>query len=128
MIYIMVSRVTRGDVFKSELSDEADHARVARLQCTVSAAVHRPKFADKSCDDDLRWIEHRLTIQILGEFSCLSVSASAAECPQIKSQAIFCVSGPMKPLLKQNLDPALRSRPTIEVIRVPTSSDLDVLR
>src|ERR1700730_9019782 len=55
-----------------------------------------------------------------------SVLASVAELPQIKSQAIFCVSGPMKPLLKQSLDPALRSRPNDRGhTGVPTGSDLD---
>ena len=54
------------------IGDEADHARVAGLQCTVIAAVHRPKLADKSFDGDLCRIEHRLTIQMLRDNCPLS--------------------------------------------------------
>src|SRR5580700_11319486 len=58
-----------------------------------------------------------------------SASASVAGSPQIESQAIFCVSGPMKPLLKQSLDLALRSRPSDRGhAGVPAGSDLDVRR
>src|SRR5258708_22641802 len=56
-------------------------------------------------------------------------SASVAESPQIESQAIFCVSGLVKALLKQSLDLALRSRPGDRGhAGVPAGSDLDVRR
>ena|ERR1700730_3052061 len=67
VIDVVVGRVARSYVFKSELGDEADHAGIAGLQSSVSAIVHCPKFADKSFDDDLRRIEHSLTIQIFGK-------------------------------------------------------------
>jgi hypothetical protein len=37
VIYVVVGSVARGDIFKG-VGDEADHARVTGLQCTVSAA------------------------------------------------------------------------------------------
>jgi hypothetical protein len=52
-----------------------------------------------------------------------------AELPHIKSQPIFCVSGPMKSLLKQSLDLALRRRPTDRGhTGAPAGGDLDVRR
>src|SRR6266478_4595923 len=59
----------------------------------------------------------------------LRASASVAESSQIGSQAIFRVSGPMKPLLKQTLDLALWSRPNDRShAGVPAGGDLDVRR
>jgi hypothetical protein len=56
-------------------------------------------------------------------------SASGPELPHIESQAIFCVSGLMKPLLKQGFDLALRGRPSDRGhAGIPAGSDFDVRR
>src|SRR3979490_1279728 len=58
-----------------------------------------------------------------------NASASVAELPQIGSQAILYVSGPMESLLEQRLDPVLRSRSRDRGhARVPAGGDLDIRR
>src|SRR3984957_12423086 len=54
---------------------------------------------------------------------------SAAEPPQVVTQAIFCIAKLMKPLLEQRLDPVLRSRaPERSHASIPPSLDFDVRR
>src|ERR1700704_5106095 len=58
-----------------------------------------------------------------------NASASVAELPQIGSQAILYVSGPMESLLEQRLDPFRRSRSRDRGhARVPAGGDLDIRR
>src|ERR1700722_10214394 len=67
-----------------------------------------------------------------GKFSLASFdvrSARVTELPQVESQAIFCVAGPMEALLEQRLDFALRGRASDRGhAGVPTGGDVDVLR
>src|SRR5215467_15503900 len=60
VINIVVRCVAGRNIFKSKLGDKANHTRIARLQRSISSFIHRPKFADKPVDNDLRWIEHRI--------------------------------------------------------------------
>jgi hypothetical protein len=64
VINIVVGCVAGRNIFKSKLGDKANHTWIAGLQHPIGSFVHRPKFADKSVDNDLRWIEHRISHRI----------------------------------------------------------------
>src|SRR6516225_4336507 len=58
VINIVVCGVAGRDIFKSKLSDKADHARIVGLHRLVCSFVHRPKFANEGFYNYQGGIEH----------------------------------------------------------------------
>ena len=83
MINIMVCCVAGRDIFKSELGDEADHARIARLHRRVCSFVHRLKFADEAFYDYQCGVEHmnHLTARILGRRKLITRAGKSFSAP-----------------------------------------------
>jgi len=58
VIYIVVGRITAGNVFEREPCHKTDDAGIARLQQPIGSLIGELEFANKCFDDDLRRVEH----------------------------------------------------------------------
>src|SRR6476660_10563564 len=54
VIYIVVGRITAGNVFEREPCHKTDDAGIARLQQPIGSLIGELEFANKCFDDDLR--------------------------------------------------------------------------